>query len=364
MGNAESRVALRFRIPHSAFRIVGAVLLVLGAIACRGDGRTPLVIYSPHGRDLLTLFEQRFEALQPDVDVRWLDMGSQEVYDRVRSERANPQADVWFGGPSTIFARGARDSCSSRTGRPGPTRSRRRGRGAGRSLLRRLRDAGGASCTTSRRCRPPRRRGDWDDLLDPRWTGKMLIRDPMASGTMRAVWGMIIERRHPGHGRHRRGLRLAARGSTRRPRNTCSTPAAARREDRAPGRAGHDLGLARHPDQPAHAACRSAIAFPTSGTPRRSRTPIALVRGAPHAAAARAFIDFVGGHRGAARSRRARCSGCPARTRPAGRFAARLGARGPADMVRRRRGLGAAGRARAGVDAVVGPACPRDGSGR
>src|SRR5207245_7841371 len=46
----------------------------------------------------------------PDGDVRLLDMGSQEVYDRLRSERANAQADVWFGGPATIFARGAHDS--------------------------------------------------------------------------------------------------------------------------------------------------------------------------------------------------------------------------------------------------------------
>src|SRR5216110_3868856 len=82
-------------------------LLVLG---CSRDHRTPLVVYSPHGRDLLTLFEHRFEALHPDVDVRWLDMGSQDVYDRVRSERANPQADVWFGGPSLILAAAARDS--------------------------------------------------------------------------------------------------------------------------------------------------------------------------------------------------------------------------------------------------------------
>src|SRR5690349_23165315 len=39
----------------------------------------------------LTLMERRFEQLHPEVDVRWLDMGSQEVYDRLRSERANPQ---------------------------------------------------------------------------------------------------------------------------------------------------------------------------------------------------------------------------------------------------------------------------------
>src|SRR5256884_6844770 len=114
-------LALRFRIPHSAFRIrfthsgfriphlLVAVLALLTA-ACQGDGRTPLIVYSPHGRDLLTLLERRFEQLHPDVDVRWLDMGSQEVYDRLRSERANPQADVWFGGPATILARGADDS--------------------------------------------------------------------------------------------------------------------------------------------------------------------------------------------------------------------------------------------------------------
>src|SRR6185503_19118102 len=74
------------------------VVLLLTLVGCSRDSRTPLVIYSPHGRDLLTLFEHRFEAAHPDVDVRWLDMGSQEVYDRIRSERANPQADVWFGG--------------------------------------------------------------------------------------------------------------------------------------------------------------------------------------------------------------------------------------------------------------------------
>src|SRR3989441_11997355 len=93
--------------PHAFWPFALCALIVTG---CSSDGRTPLVIYSPHGRDLLTLLERRFEQLHPAVGVRWLDMGSQEVYDRVRSERANPQADVWFGGPATIFARAAADS--------------------------------------------------------------------------------------------------------------------------------------------------------------------------------------------------------------------------------------------------------------
>src|SRR5205809_3046950 len=97
-------------VPRTTYHAPQLAALLLLLAACSRDHRTPLVIYSPHGRDLLTLFERRFEALHPDIDVRWLDMGSQDVYDRLRSERANPQADVWFGGPATIFARGARDS--------------------------------------------------------------------------------------------------------------------------------------------------------------------------------------------------------------------------------------------------------------
>src|SRR5262245_12542164 len=91
-------------------RLLARAALLLSLTACARDRRTPLVIYSPHGRDLLTLLSSRFEAQYPGVVVHWLDMGSQEVYDRLRSERANPQADVWFGGPTTIFARGVRDS--------------------------------------------------------------------------------------------------------------------------------------------------------------------------------------------------------------------------------------------------------------
>ncbi|HKK07341.1 MAG TPA: extracellular solute-binding protein, partial [Gemmatimonadota bacterium] len=97
----------RVRAAAAAVRAALAGLLVLAAGCRGGDGRTPVVIYSPHGRDLLSHFEQAYEASHPDVDVQWVDMGSQEVLDRVRSEKANPQADVWWGAPSEIFSRAA-----------------------------------------------------------------------------------------------------------------------------------------------------------------------------------------------------------------------------------------------------------------
>src|SRR5438132_207448 len=179
-----------FRNPH--FALIGAALLFL-LTACSRDSRTPLVIYSPHGRDLLSLFEHRFEALHPDIDVRWLDMGSQDVYDRVRSERANPQADIWFGGPSLILAAAARDSLldCSRPAWAAAIPARARGTG----------DCYFAAYETpvvflypEKVVRAEDAPQDWDDLLDPKWTGKIIIRDPLASGTMRAVFGFIIER--------------------------------------------------------------------------------------------------------------------------------------------------------------------------
>ena len=51
---------------------------------CRGGdaGKVPLVAHSTHGKELLSEFEAGFERDHPNVDVRWLDMGSQDVLDR------------------------------------------------------------------------------------------------------------------------------------------------------------------------------------------------------------------------------------------------------------------------------------------
>ena len=91
----------------SAASIVLAV--ALGACSTN-DGRTVLTIYSPHGKELLAHFEQQFEKANPTIDVQWVDMGSQEVLDRLRAENANPQADLWFGAPAEIFDRAASEN--------------------------------------------------------------------------------------------------------------------------------------------------------------------------------------------------------------------------------------------------------------
>jgi len=86
-----------------------SLCLLVALAGCTHAEKIPLVVYSPHGKDMLEDFEKKFEAANPNVDVIWLDMGSQDAYDRIRTEKANPQADVWWGAPSTIFMRAAKE---------------------------------------------------------------------------------------------------------------------------------------------------------------------------------------------------------------------------------------------------------------
>ncbi|HWC72778.1 MAG TPA: extracellular solute-binding protein [Gemmatimonadales bacterium] len=248
------------------------------------------MVYSPHGRDLLTLFEKRFEALHPDIDVRWLDMGSQDVYDRVRSERANPQADVWFGGPSLILAPAARDSLLDCYRPDWADAIASRGRGAGDCFFAAY-ETPAVFLYAEKAVPAAEAPQDWDDLLAPRWKDKIIIRDPLASGTMRAVFGLIIER----------GLHAAndtGAGFAWLRRLDGQTKAYEQNPGIISEKIARQEALVTIWDLPDVLLSRQhglavGYVFPRSGTVA-IEDGIAVVRGAKHAAAARAFVDFVG----------------------------------------------------------------------
>ncbi len=264
------------------------------AVAGCGDGRRPLVLYSPHGGDLLLLMEKEFEKRNPDVDVRWLDMGSQDVYDRVRSEAANPQADVWYGGPQTIFARGAREGLLAPY-RPQwadaiPPQSRNQDNlyfGSYRTAP--------VLVYNSAAVKPEEAPRDWDDLLDPKWTGKILIRDPLASGTMRTVFGMVLARSVAETGSTYRGFAWLGRLDAQTKEYLQQPALMIEKLNRQEGLITiwelTDLLWQRQRGSPL------AFRFPRSGTPVIDDS-IGLVKNAPHPDDAKAFIDFVGSPEG------------------------------------------------------------------
>ena len=255
------------------------------------DSENTLVVYTPHGRDMLAHFGSRFEALNPGISIQWLDMGSQEVLDRLRSERVNPQADIWWGAPAEIFGQGADDGLlepfePSWAGQVPTYRKDADHRWLGIYLTPEV------IVYNSEVVSQDEAPEEWDDVLDPRWRGQVLIRDPLASGTMRAIFSSIIYRESAGSGDPTAGydwlLRLDAQTKEYVLNPTLLYQKLARQE-----------GLVTLWAMPDIETLIATTDYPISYTIPSEGTPvvvdgIGLVRGSRNADMARAFIEFVG----------------------------------------------------------------------
>ena len=273
-----------------ALLVLALAAASLAATAC-GGGADTLVLYSPHGRELLAVVEEAYEAKHPGLDVRWLDMGSQEVYDRVRSERANPQADVWFGGPSTIFARGAEeglleayrpqwaDAVPAELADP-EDRYFAVYRTAPVILY-------NAAAVTGEAV--PR---DWEDLLAPRFADRIVVRDPLASGTMRTFFGMVLARSVERTGTPTEGFRWLARLDEATREYVLNPALMIEKLQRQEGLV--TVWELTDALWQVERGTPLSYVFPTSGTPIIADA-VGLVAGAPHPEAAQRFIEWIGG---------------------------------------------------------------------
>jgi iron(III) transport system substrate-binding protein len=264
-------------------------LLALFA-ACSGDKRTVLTVYSPHGPELLKYYEAEFEKAHPNIDVQWVDMGSQEVLDRIRAEKANPQADLWFGAPAEAFDRAAKENllepyiptwqnAISVEGRDSQDRW------YGTYLTPEVIAYNNQAVT---REQAPK---DWDDVLDPKWKGKLLIRDPIASGTMRAIFGAIVARSVAKTGSPDAGYEWLRKLDANTREYTLNPTILYQK-------IGRQEGVITLWDMPDIATLQQRFNIPVDYVIPSSGTPllvdgIALVKGTKHAAEAKMYYEFV-----------------------------------------------------------------------
>jgi iron(III) transport system substrate-binding protein len=266
------------------------VIAAFTALSCSSDKRTVLTVYSPHGPELLNYFEEGFEKAHPDIDVQWVDMGSQEVLDRVRAETANSQADVWFGAPAEAFDRATKENLLEPYIPTWSNAISVEGRDAqdhwyGTYLTPEV--IAYNTDVVSREEAPK----DWDDVLDPKWKGKVLIRDPIASGTMRAIFGAIVARSVARTGSPEQGYEWLRKLDANTREYTLNPTILYQK-------LGRQEGLITLWDMPDIATLRQRFQIPVDYVIPASGTPllvdgIAIVKGTKHPAEAKLYYEFV-----------------------------------------------------------------------
>lgn len=152
-----------------------------------------ILIYTPHGPGMVKLVKTEFEKQYPGFEIDWLYLGAGKIFDRLKSEKSAPKADIVWGGPHYLFINAAE------AGLLAPYRpswhksinasfhdSEHRWYGDMQTPL---------SITYNTQVLPKAKKvRDWDDLTDSRLLGRIIVRYPPASGTMRTIYAVLIDR--------------------------------------------------------------------------------------------------------------------------------------------------------------------------
>ncbi|WP_190275301.1 ABC transporter substrate-binding protein [Pseudodesulfovibrio mercurii] len=96
-----------FKFAALAAALIAAVCLSAGAVRAEEKKLTMYVAYG--GPEIIA---QQFEAAT-GIKVEFLTMSSGEVLTRLRAEKANPGADVWFGGGSDAFIQAKKEGLTA-----------------------------------------------------------------------------------------------------------------------------------------------------------------------------------------------------------------------------------------------------------
>ena len=138
-------------------------------------------------------FVQTFRKYEGKVNV--VTMSAQDALTRLRAEKANPQAGFLWGGTQQGLQQAAREqllapSLPDIAKVIDPSKKDPQGRWYAEMLLPEV------IVYNHERLTPGQAPKDWDDLIASRFRGKVLIRDVMASGTMRTIFGAMIYRQY------------------------------------------------------------------------------------------------------------------------------------------------------------------------
>jgi len=172
--------------------ILGLAALMLALFATNalaGNMEDKVVIYSTHGESMLELVADGFEK-ETGVKVDFINLKG-ELADRVRAEKANPQSDVMYGAPSSVYQELKAEALFQPTtpswaGQLNPLFRDAEGYWYGtiQTPVLMFYNTDMMSATDAPK--------DWKDLADPRYKDQMVFRNALSSSA-RATYSALLQ---------------------------------------------------------------------------------------------------------------------------------------------------------------------------
>ena len=249
-----------------------------------------VVIYSPHGKEILSEFKELFEQEYPGTTVEFLYLSSQQCLERVRNEKANPLADVWWGASHTTFMTAAEEDllepyAPSWADQIDPEQQDPEDRWYATFLSPEIIFY---NSETVSKAEAPK---DWSDLADPKYRGRLILRFPLPSDTMRAIFFGMIDRSL----KETQSVEKAFEWMKGVDANTKDYLSGGEQVFRKMAQRVGDISMWTLSDimlQKSKYGYPFEIVFPESGSPV-ILDGIARVKGSPHPEAAKAYYEFV-----------------------------------------------------------------------
>jgi iron(III) transport system substrate-binding protein len=172
-------------------------LLLVSACARNVESSPKLTIYTGRDKDevahVIDLFTQKFPQYKGRVNT--ITLGAQAALDRLRAEKSNPQAGFLWGGTLQGLQQAADEgllvpSNPANAELIDASRKDPQGRWYAEMLLPEV------IIYNHDLVKPDQAPKEWDDLITPAFKDKIVIRDVMASGTMRTIYSAMIYRQY------------------------------------------------------------------------------------------------------------------------------------------------------------------------
>lgn len=189
-------------ISWTAVRLSLALIVLSSIAGCRGGEESSeettaakptrsVVLLTPHGQEMLEEYEAAFEAAYPDIDLVGRFVPTGQVLSQLRIDRDRPQVDVWWGGTSAFFGQ-AKDEGLLQPYRPSWADASRTDYHDADDMWYAHFLQVPAMMFNSNIYEPSEIPDRWDELLSADWKDKIVIREPMNSGTMKTIYTGLI----------------------------------------------------------------------------------------------------------------------------------------------------------------------------